>query len=89
MDVTKLVSKLKAMGTISTLVGDFSFIKQIGEGGNSNVCLYTKNGLDFAVKFFQKARSLSQRPTGLLMSISGWPKYPHIRPSQNTFTLTR
>lgn len=56
MDVINLVRKLKAMGTISTLVGEFSFIKQIGEGGNSNVCLYTKNGLNFAVKFFKRHR---------------------------------
>lgn len=76
MDVTKLVSKLKAMGTISTLVGEFSFIKQIGEGGNSNVCLYTKNGLDFAVKFFSKGTEYESKADRFIDEYFGLAQIP-------------
>ncbi|WP_313396681.1 serine/threonine protein kinase [Pantoea septica] len=76
MDVINLVRKLKAMGTISTLVGEFSFIKQIGEGGNSNVCLYTKNGLNFAVKFFSKGTELQSKADRFIDEYFGLAQIP-------------
>lgn len=54
MDILGLIKSLREAKTINTLVGEFSFVKQIGEGGNSNVCLYIKNDIEFAVKFFFK-----------------------------------
>jgi len=76
MDVTNLVRKLKEMGTISTQVGEFSFIKQIGEGGNSNVCLYTKNGLNFAVKFFSKGTELQSKADRFIDEYFGLAQIP-------------
>lgn len=54
MDIDNLIKKLKKNNIITTLVGEFKFVKQIGEGGNSNVCLYSKNDIEFAIKFFSK-----------------------------------
>lgn len=54
MDIEKLIKKLKNKAVIKTLVGEFTFVEQIGEGGNSNVCLYIKDDKEFAIKFFSK-----------------------------------
>lgn len=76
MDVTNLVRKLKNTGTISTLVGEFTFSKQIGEGGNSNVCLYNKNGLDFAVKFFSKGTEFQSKADRFIDEYFGLAQVP-------------
>lgn len=65
MDIPNLIKKLKEIKVISTLVGEFSFIKQIGEGGNSNVCLYKKNNIKFAIKFFQRVSITNQKKIDL------------------------
>ncbi|KYP87353.1 hypothetical protein WB91_21700 [bacteria symbiont BFo1 of Frankliniella occidentalis] len=81
MDITDLIKKLKSSKNINTLVGEFSFDKQIGEGGNSNVCLYKKNDLDFAVKFFSKGTENSSKEKRFIDEYFGMaqiPSHPNI-----------
>ncbi|HIE5372699.1 TPA: serine/threonine protein kinase [Proteus mirabilis] len=81
MDIPNLIKKLKEIKVISTLVGEFSFIKQIGEGGNSNVCLYKKNNIEFAIKFFSKGvnnKSKKDRFIDEYFGMTQIPSHPNI-----------
>ncbi|ENT2949588.1 protein kinase family protein [Klebsiella aerogenes] len=53
MSGQSISSLLKANKWIDTNVGKFDFIKEIGEGGNSNVFLFSNSGHDFAIKFLK------------------------------------
>ncbi|KDA94314.1 protein kinase [Pantoea sp. SIMBA_072] len=81
MDINNLIQKLKKSKIINTLVGEFSFIEQIGQGGNSNVCLYKKNNIDFAVKFFSKGTESSSKTKRFIDEYFGMvqiPSHPNI-----------
>lgn len=81
MDIKNLIKKLKETKIINTLVGEFSFDKQIGEGGNSNVCLYKKNDVEFAVKFFSKGTENSSKIKRFIDEYFGMaqiPSHPNI-----------
>lgn len=81
MDIEGLVKKLKAMRVITSLVGEFKFLKQLGEGGNSNVCLYTKDGIEFAVKFFSKGtgeKTKNDRFIDEYFGMAQIPSHPNI-----------
>ncbi|WP_456311510.1 protein kinase domain-containing protein [Serratia proteamaculans] len=81
MDIKNIIKKLKETKIINTLVGEFSFIEQIGEGGNSNVCLYKKNNIDFAVKFFSKGTENSAKTKRFIDEYFGMaqiPSHPNI-----------
>lgn len=51
MKVLSIASALKAGKYIQTDVGQFDFVKQIGQGGNSYVFHFKKGESDFAIKF--------------------------------------
>lgn len=53
MSAQSISSLLKAKQWIDTNVGRFEFKKEIGEGGNSNVFLFSKSDHDFAIKFLK------------------------------------
>lgn len=76
MDIPDLIKQLKDMKTIRTLVGEFSFVKQIGEGGNSNVCLYKKNDKNFAVKFFSKGTENTSKTKRFIDEYFGMAQIP-------------
>ncbi|MRS17008.1 protein kinase [Enterobacteriaceae bacterium RIT691] len=81
MDITNLIKKLKEAKTIDSLVGEFTFIQQIGEGGNSNVCLYKKNDIEFAIKFFSKGIDDSAKTKRFIDEYFGMaqiPSHPNI-----------
>ncbi|EOA2989920.1 serine/threonine protein kinase [Yersinia enterocolitica] len=91
MDIPELIKKLKELNVINTLVGEFYFIKQIGEGGNSNVCLYRKNNLLFAVKFFSKGTenaSKTQRFIDEYFGMAQIPSHPNIADYLHLDTVT-
>lgn len=44
---------LKEQQTLNTNIGDFSYVKSLGEGGNSFVFLFKKGDQDFAIKFLK------------------------------------
>ncbi|MCE9977283.1 MULTISPECIES: serine/threonine protein kinase [Enterobacteriaceae] len=91
MDITNLIKRLKEAKTINTLVGEFTFIKQIGEGGNSNVCLYTKNDIEFAVKFFSKGIDDSSKTDRFIDEYFGMaqiPSHPNIAEYLHLDTVT-
>lgn len=54
-----LIKYFKNNPKLPSLVGDFIYKKNIGEGGNANVLLFQKNGVEFALKFL-KTSSASQ-----------------------------
>ncbi|AWC79941.1 protein kinase domain-containing protein [Serratia marcescens] len=91
MDIPELIKKLKEAKVINTLVGDFSFVKQIGEGGNSNVCLYKKNDIEFAVKFFSKGienKSKTERFIDEYFGMAQIPSHPNIANYLHLDTVT-
>lgn len=91
MDVTNLIKRLKEAKTINTLVGEFTFVKQIGEGGNSNVCLYTKNDIEFAIKFFSKGIDDSSKTDRFIDEYFGMaqiPSHPNIARYLHLDTVT-
>lgn len=53
MSAQSISSLLKANKWIDTNVGKFEFKEDIGEGGNSNVFLFSNSGHDFAIKFLK------------------------------------
>ncbi|HHS8644328.1 TPA: protein kinase domain-containing protein [Klebsiella pneumoniae] len=54
MTTQSLPKQLKAVGFIDTNVGRFDYKEVIGEGGNSNVFLYSHLNHEFAIKFLKK-----------------------------------
>lgn len=60
MSAKSISSLLKAKQWIDTNVGRFEFKKEIGEGGNSNVFLFSKSGHDFAIKFLKPSHDHSK-----------------------------
>lgn len=91
MDISDLINKLKKNKTINTLVGDFHFVRQIGEGGNSNVCLYKKNDIEFAVKFFSKGIDNSSKTDRFIDEYFGMaqiPSHPNIADYLHLDTVT-
>lgn len=56
MSAQSISSLLKANKWIDTNVGKFEFKKEIGEGGNSNVFLFSNSGHDFAIKFLKPSK---------------------------------
>ncbi|HDS7240750.1 protein kinase domain-containing protein [Morganella morganii] len=91
MDIPDLIKSLKKIKTINTLVGDFYFIKQIGEGGNSNVCLYKKNDIEFAIKFFSKGidnRTKINRFIDEYFGMAQIPSHPNIADYLHLDTIT-
>lgn len=51
MTSKSIASLLKTAGFIQTDVGQFSYVKQIGQGGNGCVFHFQKGGSNFAIKF--------------------------------------
>ncbi|MDI9221524.1 protein kinase [Pantoea sp. EA-12] len=91
MDIPDLIKQLKAAKVITTLVGEFTFRQQIGEGGNSNVCLYVKEGKEFAVKFFSKGtenRSKTDRFIDEFFGMAQIPSHPCIAEYFHLDTVT-
>lgn len=91
MYITDLIKKLKEAKVIRTLVGEFAFCKQIGEGGNSNVCLYKKNGIEFAVKFFSKGTENTSKAKRFIDEYFGMaqiPTHPNVADYLHMDTVT-
>ncbi|GLS90370.1 hypothetical protein GCM10007916_14370 [Psychromonas marina] len=57
MTTTSLNKSLKNLSYLPTDIGDFEFVKSLGEGGNSFVFHFKKGEKDFAIKFLKKAES--------------------------------
>lgn len=49
-----IASQIKKIGFIDTNVGRFEYKGVIGEGGNSNVFLFSRSGHDFAIKILKQ-----------------------------------
>jgi serine/threonine protein kinase len=53
MKITSLNNILQERKTLQTNLGEFTFIKSLGEGGNSFVYLFEKGNKNFAIKFLK------------------------------------
>ncbi|MBF4990221.1 protein kinase [Methylophilus sp. QUAN] len=53
MKVISLSNALQQLKTLSTSLGDFTYIDSLGEGGNSFVYLFEKGNKSFAIKFLK------------------------------------
>lgn len=51
MTIRSLVQHFKEKPSLITDVGEFLFVKNIGQGGNANVLEFSRGGLSFAIKF--------------------------------------
>lgn len=57
MTTTSLNKSLKNLNDLQTDIGNFEFVKSLGEGGNSFVFHFKKGEKDFAIKFLKKAEN--------------------------------
>lgn len=80
MSAQSLSSLLKANKIIDTNVGKFEFKKEIGEGGNSNVFLFSNSGHDFAIKFLKPSgdHRKTDRFKDEFFGVSQMPSNEHI-----------
>ena len=53
MPKSSLNKSLKDQDSLQTDIGDFTYARSLGEGGNSFVFLFEKEGMSFAIKFLK------------------------------------
>lgn len=79
-----LHAQLRSMGSLQTDIGEFSFIEQIGSGGNSTVFLFKRNNSEseYAIKFLTITDNAQKEKRFIdeYFALAQIPSHPNILP---------